>query len=116
MPLSSIAMFRCTPPRMAGTVGAIFNSALQLGSSVGSAVVTSITSTIDNKAPIPNPHPYAGRSASFWFVLGAVVLEAVSVAIFYQPKRVEFSESEETKSEPSVANIPASQPNTDEKV
>lgn len=99
---------------MAGTVGAIFNSALQLGSSVGSAAVTSITSTIDNRAGTPNPHPYAGRSASFWFLLGVVVLEALSVMIFYRPLRAEFME-EEVK-EPSTTDLRIHQASTIEKV
>lgn len=115
--ICSIAIFRCTPSHMAGTVGAIFNSALQLGSSVGSAIVTSINTTIDNKALSPNPHPYAGRSASFWFLLGAVVVETISVIIFYRPQRAEYIEEEAAiPNERPKGHVAANQPGPDEKV
>ncbi|KAG8812525.1 hypothetical protein FRC18_002899 [Serendipita sp. 400] len=39
----SIALFAYTPPSVAGTVGAVFTCALQLGSAVGLAAVLSIT-------------------------------------------------------------------------
>ena len=44
---TNIAMFRHTPPAMAGTVGAVFNAALQVGSAVGIAAITSIQTNID---------------------------------------------------------------------
>ncbi|KAF7796428.1 hypothetical protein EIP86_007605 [Pleurotus ostreatoroseus] len=61
---------------MAGTVGAIFNGALQLGSAVGISAVSSIETSIEEKNG--DPTGYKGRAAAFWFML------AISVAIFYR--------------------------------
>ncbi|THH08639.1 hypothetical protein EW145_g2573 [Phellinidium pouzarii] len=98
---ANIAMFRSTPSRMAGTVGAIFNSALQLGSAVGSPAVTSISSSIENKEGPNGATQYTGRATSFWFLLGVVVLEALLVLVFYKPRRAEIEEDDEI-----VNNLP----------
>jgi hypothetical protein len=66
---------------MAGTVGAIFHSALQCGSAVGLAAITSIETSVE--ATHGGPQEYAGRAAAFWFLLGIVTLEFISVSIFY---------------------------------
>ncbi|KAH8829785.1 MFS general substrate transporter [Flagelloscypha sp. PMI_526] len=47
---SNIGIFRSTPPAIAGTVGAMYNGALQLGSAVGSAAVTSIQLSVQQKS------------------------------------------------------------------
>ena len=91
-PTYSIAIFRSTPPHMAGTVGAVFNSSLQLGSAVGSAAITSITSSIESKLGPNGSTTYVGKAASFWFLLAIVGLEAISCFVFYKPKRVEHQE------------------------
>ena len=57
---------------MAGTVGAIFNGALQLGSAVGIAAVSSIEQSVEAKNG--DPSGYAGRAAAFWFLLGIIGL------------------------------------------
>ena len=44
---TNIAIFRASPVAMAGTVGAIFNGALQLGSAIGISAVGSIESGVD---------------------------------------------------------------------
>lgn len=56
---------------MAGTVGAIFNGALQLGSAVGLSVVTSIQTSVEKKHG--GPTSYSGRAAVFWFVLASTL-------------------------------------------
>jgi hypothetical protein len=66
---------------MAGTVGAIFNGALQCGSAVGLSFITSIEASVE--ATHGGPQEYAGRAAVFWFVLGIVALEFISVSYFY---------------------------------
>lgn len=100
---SSIAIFSYTPPSVAGTVGAVFNCALQLGSAVGIAAVSSISTSIDTKNASQLTLPisefsqhlgeitkstwktaYEGRAASFWFLLGILVLETISVAVFFK--------------------------------
>jgi hypothetical protein len=100
---SSIAIFSYTPPSVAGTVGAVFNCALQLGSAVGLAAVSSIQTSVDvkNAASLSVPleefsqhlgeisqstwrTAYQGRAASFWFLLGILVLEVIAVVVFFK--------------------------------
>jgi hypothetical protein len=66
---------------MTGTVGAIFNGALQCGSAVGLAAITSIETSVE--ATHGGSQEYTGRAAAFWFLLGIVILEFISVSIFY---------------------------------
>ncbi|KAH8829787.1 MFS general substrate transporter [Flagelloscypha sp. PMI_526] len=80
---SNIGIFRSTPPAIAGTVGAMYNGALQLGSAVGSAAVTSIQLSVQQKSGSAS---FEGRRAGFWFVLGIAVVAALSVAVFYDDK------------------------------
>jgi MFS family permease len=75
---ANIAIFRCAPMSMAGTVGAIFNSGLQLGSAVGIAIVSSIQNGINGDEPLA----FKGRKAGFWFTLAVVGAEALAVVIF----------------------------------
>ncbi|KAG8746848.1 hypothetical protein FRC10_003370 [Ceratobasidium sp. 414] len=83
--LTNIAFFRTTPPEYAGTVGAVFNAALQLGAAVGSSATTSIQASVDEHA---NSGPgFTGRSAALWFVVAYVVLEIVAVGVFYREER-----------------------------
>ena len=77
----SIAIFETTPSNMAGTVGAIFNGALQLGSAVGIAAITSIEASIE---ATHGSSSYAGRAAAWWFLVGVVALEAIAVSVFYR--------------------------------
>lgn len=98
---SSIAIFSYTPPSVAGTVGAVFNSALQLGSAVGLAAVSSITTSIDEKSSFELPttewrshldeisksmwkQAFKGRAASYWFLLAILVILTIAVAVFFK--------------------------------
>ncbi|KAH9927592.1 major facilitator superfamily domain-containing protein [Fomitopsis serialis] len=81
---TNIAIFRTSPSSMAGTVGAIFNGALQLGSAVGIAAVDSLEDSIQLSEPNT---PYAGQRAAFWLLLGVVVAELVAMAVFYRTDR-----------------------------
>ncbi|KAG8822326.1 hypothetical protein FRC17_009594 [Serendipita sp. 399] len=98
---SSIAIFYYTPPSVAGTVGAVFNCALQLGSAVGLAAVSSITTSVDGKNHLEIPieefprrlneiskalwkEAYEGRAASYWFLLGILGVEIISVIVFFK--------------------------------
>ncbi|TFY56515.1 hypothetical protein EVJ58_g7592, partial [Rhodofomes roseus] len=78
---TNIAIFRTSPSSMAGTVGAIFNGALQLGSAVGIAAVDSLEESVQEQYPNT---PYVGQRAVFWFLLGIVCIELVAMAIFYR--------------------------------
>jgi hypothetical protein len=66
---------------MAGTVGAIYNGALQCGSAVGLSAITSIETSVE--ATHGGPQDYTGRAVAFWSLLGIVALEFISVAFFY---------------------------------
>ncbi|EJD50836.1 MFS general substrate transporter [Auricularia subglabra TFB-10046 SS5] len=78
---ANVAIFHNTPDEISGTVGAIFNSALQLGSAVGSAIVQSLMSGVSASHP---EDEYAGRAAAFWFLFALMVVEAGAVLIFYR--------------------------------
>jgi hypothetical protein len=67
---------------MAGAVGAIFNGALQFGSAIGLAAFWSIETSVE--ATHGDPQEYHGRAAAFWFLLGVVLIEIVSVSYFYE--------------------------------
>ncbi|KAH7915495.1 major facilitator superfamily domain-containing protein [Hygrophoropsis aurantiaca] len=79
---TNIAIFQAAPSSMAGTVGAVFNGALQFGSAIGLAAISSIETSVE--ATHGGPEEYAGRAAAFWFILAIVCLEALSIFWFYQ--------------------------------
>lgn len=80
---------------MAGTVGAIFNGALQLGSAVGLAAVGSIEASVE--ASHGDPDGYAGRAAAMYFLLGIVVVEFFSMLVFYRINRVQDTDAVEER-------------------
>ena len=67
---------------MAGTVGAILNVAVRLGSAVGNSVVSTIEASVEERHG--GPTKYAGRAASFWFLVGVCALELISMLVFYR--------------------------------
>lgn len=82
---------------MAGTVGAIFNGALQLGSAVGIAAISSVETSVERTHG--GSGSYSGRAAAWWFLVGVVGVEAIAVAIFYRtdsPREIELIESTTT--------------------
>ena len=84
---------------MAGTVGAIFNGALQLGSAIGISAVGSIESGVDAAR---GADAYAGRAAAYWFLLAVVAAEWLGMLIFYRPEKEGLAEAMEK--EEKVAN------------
>ncbi|KAG1796381.1 major facilitator superfamily domain-containing protein [Suillus plorans] len=78
---TNIAIFQAAPSSMAGTVGAIFNGALQSGSAIGLAGVSSIETSVE--ARHGGSHEYSGRAAAFWFLFTIISIEIISVSIFY---------------------------------
>ncbi|KIJ13575.1 hypothetical protein PAXINDRAFT_13539 [Paxillus involutus ATCC 200175] len=79
-----IAILQVAPASMAGTVGAIFNGALEFGSAVGFSAVGSIEISVE--ATYGGPEEYHGRAAAVLFLLGIVSLEIISVSSLYQTK------------------------------
>lgn len=99
--LDSIAIFRTTPPKMAGVVGALFNSALQIGSAVGTAAVTSISTSIEKKDGPDGIAHFRGRADSFWFLFAIVCVAIVGLVVFYKPERATEVEDIEKEAENS---------------
>jgi hypothetical protein len=87
----SIAIFRTAPASMSGTVGALFNGALQLGSAVGIAAVTSIESSIEARSP-DGATGYAGRRAAWFFVIAVIVTATIGAAVFYRTDKPAVAE------------------------
>ncbi|KAG9312486.1 major facilitator superfamily domain-containing protein [Chiua virens] len=79
---TNIAIFQAAPASMAGTVGAIFNGALEFGSAIGIAAFTSIETSVETIHG--GPDGYYGRATAFWFLLALVCLEILSMAYFYR--------------------------------
>ncbi|CAE6446291.1 unnamed protein product [Rhizoctonia solani] len=83
--LTNINIFRTTPSRYAGTVGAVFNAALQLGSAVGTSATTSIQASVDMRnIGKEGSTGFEGRSAALWFLLAWIGLEIIGIAVFFQ--------------------------------
>ncbi|KIM87717.1 hypothetical protein PILCRDRAFT_258683 [Piloderma croceum F 1598] len=98
---TNIAIFQTTPSSMAGTVGAMFNGALQLGSAMGLAAVTSIETSVEEVHG--GFREYHGRAAMFWFLLGIFAMLTLGVLVFYRNQGMpdvsgskDFRDSEET--------------------
>ena len=69
----------------------MWNSALQLGSAVGLAIITTIQLSVDGKpgseqSHDPSKNPYAGRAAAIWFLFAALGVEAIVVLVFFRNK------------------------------
>ncbi len=117
----SIAIFRTTPPEVAGIVGAIYNSALQVGSALGNAIIISIETNVEAQPSGGGVNGYKGRAAAFWFIFAVVVLETISVAVFYKPGQAEQQTKEpktpdwETTSQCTGRNILVEATDTDTK-
>ena len=80
---TNIAIFRTSPSSMAGTVGAIFNGALQLGSAIGISAVGSIESSVEKKTG-GGERSYEGRAAAYYFLLALVIVEWLAMLVFYR--------------------------------
>ena len=92
---SSVTIFNWTPPSIAGTVGAILNSSLQLGSALGTTIVTTIEQEVEAKQTRIDYHSkYAGCSAAFIFYAALLVFAAIMTAVFYKPKSKPITDDE----------------------
>ena len=69
---------------MAGIIGAVFNSGIELGSAVGIAVDASVETGIENNNGPDGFDHWKGRQATFWWLLAATSAVALSVLIFYR--------------------------------
>ncbi|KIJ09573.1 hypothetical protein PAXINDRAFT_17332 [Paxillus involutus ATCC 200175] len=108
---TNIAIFQATSASMAGTVGAILNGAFLFGSAIGLAAVGSIETSVE--ATHGGPQEYHGRAAAFWFLLGIVLLEFISVSCFYQRKTDHLPQPKFTDPVDDNAAVQQSQEKTD---
>ncbi|KAJ7174284.1 MFS general substrate transporter [Mycena filopes] len=76
----NIAIFASTPPASAGVVGALFNCALQLGCAAGTAIITSLQTSVQQTHG--GPTGYDGRKAGFWFLFGLLALLTAAQVVF----------------------------------
>ena len=101
----SVAIFNWTPPSMAGTVGAILNSSLQLGSALGTAIATTIQQGVEAKQKGTDFRSrYAGCAAAFTFYAVLTVVAAIMTLIFYKPKSKPVSNEEDIDERQSNAS------------
>lgn len=100
----SIAIFAATPPEKAGVVGSIFNCFLQLGCAAGTAIITSIQTSVD--ASHGGPTVWAGRAAGLWFLFGLLAIETLCIMVFMHntmsPTSHEIQEKDKAKDTPNV--------------
>ncbi|KAG6905574.1 hypothetical protein DXG01_001913 [Tephrocybe rancida] len=76
----NIAIFAATPPEMAGVVGSIFNCFLQLGCAAGTAIITSIQTSVDESHG--GPTVWNGRAAGLWFLFALLAIETLCIMVF----------------------------------
>ena len=87
---------------MAGTVGAIYNGALQLGSAIGISAVGSIEASVSARH---GRESYAGRAAAFWFLTGLVGVGAVALLVFYRIDKEGSAQALEGKEQRGVQEM-----------
>ncbi|KAG6828028.1 hypothetical protein H0H87_003030 [Tephrocybe sp. NHM501043] len=76
----NIAIFAATPPEKAGVVGSIFNCFLQLGCAAGTAIITSIQTSVDQSHG--GPMVWNGRAAGLWFLFALLAIQTLCIALF----------------------------------
>lgn len=67
---ASVTTMAGAPKGEEGVVGAILYTSFQIGSTIGVAIVSSITLSINQKLPMDVLSQHKGYEASFWSVLG----------------------------------------------
>jgi hypothetical protein len=83
---------------MSGTIGALFNASLQLGSAVGIAAVTSIESSVEARSP-RGAEGFEGRRDAWIFVVAAIAAMAISVAVFFRTTQPAPADEEKQEDE-----------------
>ncbi|KAG6852714.1 hypothetical protein C0991_009624 [Blastosporella zonata] len=76
-------------------IGAVFNASLQIGSSLGLAIVTAITTNANHG----DPSDFKGYKSGWWFIVGLAGFEAILAAVFLRGNRIppeQAKEGEET--------------------
>ncbi|KAL0959583.1 hypothetical protein HGRIS_011293 [Hohenbuehelia grisea] len=72
------------PPDSTALIGAIFNADLQIGSTLGLAIATAVTTRVNSIGTgngVADPTNYSGYRASYFFLLGLAAFEAILAAV-----------------------------------
>ncbi|KAH7926177.1 MFS general substrate transporter [Leucogyrophana mollusca] len=79
---ANIIIVQSTPNELAGTVSAIFNAALQLGSATGVSIISSIQNSVESGAS--ESDPFRGRAAGLWALTAFVAAELIAVSFVWR--------------------------------
>ncbi|KAH9841769.1 MFS general substrate transporter [Rhodofomes roseus] len=109
---TNIALFAVTPPRIAATVGSILTASGQFGSAAGTAIITSIQTTVQQTHG--GPDSFSGREAGLWFIVGMTAAETLSLLFFM--KNVVAPSRDRTKAAPEAADVTVNAINIEKKV
>ncbi|TFY64345.1 hypothetical protein EVJ58_g2679 [Rhodofomes roseus] len=109
---TNIALFAVTPPRIAATVGSILTASGQFGSAAGTAIITSIQTTVQQTHG--GPDSFSGREAGLWFIVGMTAAETLSLLFFM--KNVVAPSRDRTKAAPEAADVTVDAINIEKKV
>lgn len=82
---ANIVIFQGTPPDSAGTVGAVFNAAVQLGGAISISAFIALQTSVDSSSDLKEGNGYRGCAAGWWFIFGIQVVAALCVGVFYKP-------------------------------
>ncbi|KAH7913695.1 major facilitator superfamily domain-containing protein [Hygrophoropsis aurantiaca] len=77
---ANIIILQTTPNELAGTVSAIFNAALQLGSATGVSIISSIQNSVESSGS----DPFRGRAAGLWALTAFVAAELIAVSFLWR--------------------------------
>jgi len=78
----SVAIMADAPKGEEGVVGALLNTALQIGATLGLAVVTAISLGVNKNQPLDPISQHKGYEASFWSLLGMNGIMIIATLIF----------------------------------
>src|ERR1700733_778756 len=82
--LSNVGIVTSVPDDRTGVAAAIFSAAQQVGGAINIAIITTILVQVRNKHPFPS---YRGPSSALWLVVALGIAQALTVLIFFKPKK-----------------------------
>lgn len=81
---ANIVIFQTTPPDLAGTVGAVFNAASQLGGAISISAFIALQTSVDLRSAEKDGNGYRGCSAGWWLIFGIQIVAALCVGLLYR--------------------------------
>jgi hypothetical protein len=83
---ANIVIFQGTPSNSAGTVGAVFNAAIQLGGAISISAFIALQTSVDSSSDLKGGNGYQGCAAGWWYIFSLQVVAALCVGVFYKPQ------------------------------